>query len=125
MAKSSKPSKALFPKFRLFLADDVMQNTHHLQYMRFSRAGSNAGAITGVQQANIVLMALVQMLLAKETDGEADDADTLQLESIAKSSELASKLESSSLPEDGYAAVERLAWGLLLADHAPPNLRCE
>lgn len=42
---------------------------------------------------------------------------------LAENQALASKLEGAALPEDGFHAVARLAWGLLLAQHAPPTAR--
>lgn len=90
---------------------------------RVSTAGSNSGDLTAAQQANTVLVALLQMLLSKETSGPEDEADMQALEALAKSTEVAGKLEGNAPPEDGYTAVAKLAWGLLLADHAPPNLR--
>ena len=97
-------------------------------------AGTNAGDLTTLQQANLVLVALVQMLLPKEVEenedegsGAADDssADLEALAAVARNTDLAGKLEGSAPPEDGFSAVARLAWGVLLANHAPANFRGE
>ena len=96
--------------------------------------GTNAGDLTTLQQANLVLVALVQMLLPKEVEddqdegsGAADDssADLEALAAVARNADLAGKLENSVPPEDGFSAVARLAWGVLLANHAPANFRGE
>ncbi len=42
---------------------------------------------------------------------------------LAGSQALGAKLEGSALPEDGFHALARLAWGLLLSQHAPPTAR--
>lgn len=42
---------------------------------------------------------------------------------LAENQALSAKLEGAALPEDGYHALARLAWGLLLSQHAPPTAR--
>ena len=42
---------------------------------------------------------------------------------LAGSQALSARLEGAALPEDGYHALARLAWGLLLSQHAPPTAR--
>jgi len=90
-------------------------------------AGSNAGDLTTQQQANALLVALMHMLLPKEIVGDdpLDEKDLDALTEVAKDNGLAAKLEQSSLPENGYGAALCLAWGVLLAAHAPPNFRSE
>lgn len=83
-------------------------------------AGSDSGDLTTEQQANTVLAALLQMLLGGEADGEGESE---ALAGLAKSAEAAAKLEGPRPAEDPYLGPPRLAWGLLLANHAPPNLR--
>lgn len=41
----------------------------------------------------------------------------------AKESQLASRLEGGGSPQDGFAAVARLAWGLLLAQYGSATTR--
>lgn len=41
----------------------------------------------------------------------------------AKEGQLAGRLEGSSAPQDGFAAVARLAWGLLLAQYGSATTR--
>jgi len=83
------------------------------------------GDLTTQQQANAVLVALIHMLLPKEILGNdpLDESDLDALTEVAKNNNLAAKLEQSSLPENGYVAALCLAWGVLLAAHAPPNFR--
>lgn len=85
------------------------------------------GDLTTQQQANAVLVALIHMLLPKEIMGNdpSDEPDLDALTEVAKNNNLAAKLEQSSLPENGYMAALCLAWGVLLAAHAPANFRSE
>ena len=74
------------------------------------------------------------MLLPKEVEEDGDEgsaaaddssADLEALAAVATHAGLAGKLENSAPPEDGFSAVARLAWGVLLANHAPANFRGE
>jgi len=43
----------------------------------------------------------------------------------SKDGQMASRLEGGSTPQDGFAAVARLAWGLLLAQYGSATTRGE
>lgn len=71
-----------------------------------------------------MLLALVLALLPREVPGAGDEeADDQLLGKLAVQPELAKRLEGSAAPEDGFSAVARLAWGLLLSQHGPATAR--
>jgi hypothetical protein len=89
-------------------------------------AGRGAGDLASWQQAAVVLVALVLALLPREVPGAGDDDaddDDQVLGQLAAEAEVARRLEGSAAPEDGFASVSRLAWGLLLAQHGPATAR--
>ena len=93
----------------------------------FIFAGSSSADLAVQQQAEVVLITLIQLLLPMESLGEEEDnqSDLDALTKLAKSSTLSGKLEIGSHSEDGYGVASSMAWGVLLSNHGPPNFRSE
>ncbi|CAK0757624.1 hypothetical protein CVIRNUC_002556 [Coccomyxa viridis] len=109
------------------LPADIAAIADLLHHLALRTRGRGAADMAAWQQASSVLAALVQALLPVEgPEGMPDEADEQRLGKLAgepKEGQLASRLERGGAPQDGFAAVARLAWSLLLAQYGPATTR--
>ncbi|KAK9838304.1 hypothetical protein WJX81_003260 [Elliptochloris bilobata] len=105
------------------LPADVGALVDLLHSLALRTRGTGVGDMAAMHHAGVVLVGLLPALLPCDAAEEAGQAEDGALGALAESRALGAKLEGAALPEDGFHAVARLAWGLLLSQHAPPTAR--